>query len=381
MSKYSPRAVARQWLAGPLPPDVSVSLDRLARADDVQYIAVMPDVHLSHDVCTGIVLATKRVLYPSAVGNDIGCGMAAIRFQCDAGILADEASAARLLGGLCRTVPTIRHSRLTLKDELPEALQLARLSHPRLEKLKTRDGRVEFATLGRGNHFIEFQADDEGCLWLMVHSGSRAIGQAITAHHVGHARPSTTSLAYLDADSEAGRAYLDDVHWACRYANESRREMMQAVAGLVADLFGVQADTDSIVCCEHNHVRREVHFGEELWVHRKGAISAREGEPGIIPGSMGTPSYHVEGRGAAEAFCSSSHGAGRCKSRSEAFKTISTDEFYRQMKHVWFDHRMAGKLRDEAPSAYKDIHAVMRAQRALTRILRRLRPMLSYKGA
>lgn len=380
MSQSLTPAAVRRWLAGPLPRNVAQALDRLARTDDVRHVAVMPDVHLSHEVCTGTVVATKRLLYPHAVGNDIGCGMAALRFECEAAVLADERSAARLLAGLYRTVPAIRHPRATLREELPAALRDAPLSDPRLEKCKGRDGRVEFATLGRGNHFIEFQADEEGRLWLMIHSGSRALGQAITGHHLAKARPANTGLPFLDGEGEAGKQYLTDLDWACRYADESRRKMAEAVAALVAELFGIGADRDSLVSCNHNHVRREVHFGEALWVNRKGAISARDGEPGIIPGSMGTASFHVVGRGNEESLCSSSHGAGRLMSRAQAMKSVRGDDLRRQMRGVWFDHGLAGKLRDEAPAAYKDIHAVMRAQRELTRTVRRLRPILSYKG-
>ncbi len=380
MSKPLADAVVRRWLAGPLPDDVSRSLDRLAHTDDVHFLAVMPDVHLAHEICTGTVVATKRRLYPHAVGNDIGCGMAALCFPCEASILADEQSAARLLAGLYRTVPAIRHSRLTQSEKLPELLGRAPLSQPQLEKLKGRDGRVEFATLGRGNHFIELQADEEDQLWVMIHSGSRAMGQAINEIHLNKTRRANTDLPFLDAESEAGRAYLADLEWACHYADESRRAMAEAVTALMADLFGVVADRASFIGCNHNHVYREKHFGEEFWVHRKGAISAREGERGIIPGSMGTASFHVIGRGNEDSLRSSSHGAGRTMSRTQAFQTIPMSELHRQMKSVWFDQRLAGKLRDEAPSAYKDIHAVMRAQRDLTRIARKLRPILSYKG-
>jgi tRNA-splicing ligase RtcB len=214
----------------------------------------------------------------------------------------------------------------------------------------------------------------------MVHSGLRAMGQAITAHHLRLAERANTGLLFLDADSPGGQAYLRDAGWACRYAEASRRAMMDGVAVLLAELFGVTADAESVIHCNHNHVRREMHYGAECWVHRKGAVSAREGEPGIIPGSMGTASFHVTGRGHADALCSSSHGAGRRLSRSEARQAIGADDLERQLRDVWFDHRLADRLRDEAPAAYKDIHAVMRAQRDLTRIVRRLRPLLNYKG-
>jgi tRNA-splicing ligase RtcB len=263
---------------------------------------------------------------------------------------------------------------------LPDALATDALSHPSLDKLKQRDGRVQFATLGRGNHFVEFQTDHEGWLWLMVHSGSRAIGQAIATHHLRRAQPASTGLLYFEAETGTGQAYLQDLHWACRYAAASRREMMAVVADLMANLFGVAADSDSAFDCNHNHVRRETHHGEDLWVHRKGAVGAAAEEPGIIPGSMATVSFHVSGRGNGASLCSSSHGAGRRLSRTEARQTIRTIDFERQLKGVWFDHRLAHALREESPAAYKDIHAVMRAQRELTRVVRELRPLLCYKG-
>jgi tRNA-splicing ligase RtcB len=235
--------------------------------------------------------------------------------------------------------------------------------------------------VGRGSHFLEGQAVAEGWLSLRVHRGSRAIGQAISEHHLRQATPSTTGLLFLEADSEAGQAYLHDLDWASRYAEASRRAMLDAAAALVAELFGAGADGGSVIHCNHNHVRRETHLGGELWVHRKGAVSAGDDEPGIIPGSMGTPGFHVAGRGCAEALGSSSHGAGRRMSRTQALRRVRADDLERQLGDVWFDHRLAGRLRDEAPSAYKDIHAVMRAQRDLTRIVCSLRPLLSYKGA
>jgi tRNA-splicing ligase RtcB len=378
--KSSHQATLRQWLVEPLPVDVANALDRLRRTDDVCHIAVMPDVHLSKDVCTGTVLATRQRLYPQAVGGDIGCGMAALRFNGPANHLDEERAAARLLAGLYQAVPAMRHSRQTM-HELPDPLNQSGLSHAALEKLTRRDGRVQFATLGRGNHFLEFQADQEGNLWLMVHSGSRAMGQAITEHHLRQAQPANTGLLFLEAGSDAGQAYLHDLAWACRYAEESRRTMIETVSALVTELFGVAADTESIIHCNHNHLRQETHGHQELWIHRKGAVSAREDEPGIIPGSMGAASFHVGGRGDTEALCSSSHGAGRRMSRTEARQKIRATDLERQMGDVWFDHRLTDRIRDEAPEAYKDIHAVMRAQRGLTRIVRQLRPILSYKGA
>jgi tRNA-splicing ligase RtcB len=370
----------RTWLPGPMPKDVAAAVERVARAEDVRHIAIMPDVHLANDVCIGAVVATSRLLYPAAVGGDIGCGMAAIRLDREAAAIRDEAVAARILGGLYRAIPARRHTRGAAKERLPEELDERPLSDPRLERLKRSDGQLELATLGSGNHFVELQADDEGALWVMLHSGSRAMGQAIRDHHAARASPRGGGLAALDADSDDGRAYLADMEWALLYADVSRRRMIDAVLGVLGAALGAAADAGSYRSCHHNHVRRETHGGEALWVHRKGAIFAGEGAPGVIPGSMGSPSFHVEGRGADEALTSSSHGAGRVMSRAEARRRITARTLRKELSGVFFDHRLERELVDEAPSAYKDIGEVMRAQRELTRIVRRLRPVLCFKG-
>lgn len=369
------------WLTEPLGHDVAASLQRLSEADDVQRMAVMPDVHLAGDVCIGTVLATSTLLYPAAVGSDIGCGMAAIAFDTDAEVLNSETAAATVLADLYRYVPANRHRRATMPHALPDELLAKPLSSPHLEAAKQRDARVQFGSLGRGNHFLEFQADQSGRLWLMVHSGSRGVGQMISSRHQRHCQTTSTGLAFLEADSPVGADYLNDVEWASQYAEQNREAMLTAAAGIMSNRFGAIADPDSLMQSNHNHVRRESHEGRQLLVHRKGAQSAREGEPGIIPGSMGTSSCHVTGRGNVESLHSSSHGAGRRLSRTEAKKSVTSKSLHRQMRSVWFDHNVASGLRDEAPSVYRDIHAVMRAQSDLTRIERELRPILSYKGA
>jgi tRNA-splicing ligase RtcB len=372
----------RSWLTKPLSSDVAQSIERLCRADDVRQVAVMPDVHLANEVCVGVAMATQRLVYPAAVGSDIGCGMAAIGFDADAGLLANERAAGRVLAGMYRLIPSIKHPREAVPETLPVCVQDAALSDPRLEKLKDRDGRFQFGTLGRGNHFVELQADEQDRLWLMVHSGSRGMGQAITAHHLKKAREEgqIDKLVRFDAESPAGQAYLNDVAWAVGYAEQNRLAIIAAVEQLLVELFDVVVDRESLIHSSHNHVRRESHEGQDYWVHRKGALSAASGEPGVIPGSMGSASFHVVGRGEESALTSSSHGAGREFSRGEASKKINVRRLEREMHGVWFDHRHAALLRDEAPSAYKDIHVVMRAQRELTRIERQLRPLLSYKG-
>jgi tRNA-splicing ligase RtcB (3'-phosphate/5'-hydroxy nucleic acid ligase) len=371
--------VIRSWAESPLPEGVATALERLARSDDVRRIAVMPDVHLASDVCVGTVVATSRSLYPAAVGGDIGCGVAAVAFDGAATALDDERAAAAVLAGLYRAIPLVRHARKRA-PELPADLAVQALSAPRLEALKCSEGSLQLGTLGRGNHFVELQADETGRLWLMLHSGSRAMGQAIRDHHLACCRPARSGLGLLDAESREGADYLRDMEWAIRYAHASRRVMARAASEVVASALGLETLPESLVSCNHNHVRRETHDGETLWVHRKGAIAAGLGEPGLIPGSMGTASYHVEGRGVAAALASSAHGAGRRLSRTDARHAVSARDVARQMKGVWFDHRIASGLREEAPSAYKDIASVLRAEAELVRIVRRLRPVLSFKG-
>jgi tRNA-splicing ligase RtcB len=374
-----PPIIPKMWLAEPLSAEVQTSIHRMARAAGVEHIAVMPDVHLSHQVCVGLVIGTSDRIYPQAVGSDIGCGMAAVGFDSSADVLRDARHGASLLQSLYKTIPIIRHQKHRTAAPMPQHLATMELSTSALNRHR-RDAEVEFATLGRGNHFLEFQADQEDRLWLMIHSGSRGIGQAIRDFHVRHAGGSDNDLVALTADEPAGLAYLHDMNWARQYAGASRRAMIDAVARLVHQRFAIDADEHSLIECDHNHVQRERHAGRDLWAHRKGATQAADGMPGVIPGSMGTCSFHTKGRGHPDSLCSSSHGAGRALSRTEARQRISASAVVQQMRGIWFDPRLASHLREEAPAAYKNVEQVMRAQRDLTRIVRRLRPLLVYKG-
>lgn len=370
-----------KWLTAPLDEKISNAVARLSRSEGVVHMAIMPDVHLSGEVCIGTVIATDSQLYPQAVGNDIGCGMTTIGFDCKVQELFTDTSAANIFEELYRLIPSNRHSRLTAKKELPAHLQNHLLSDSKLEKSKTRDGRVQFGTLGRGNHFLEFQGDEDDMLWVTVHSGSRGMGQQIANHHLSKPPKTKSGLLFFEATSTEGQAYIKDHQWACSYAEANRMEMIERVKELLKQLFNINALESTLFSCDHNHVRKESHFGEELFVHRKGSLSARPDEPGIIPGSMGSPTFHTQGRGCEESLCSSSHGAGRQLSRGEARRKITINSLHKQMKGVWFDHRMSKILVDEAPSSYKNINSVMRAQKTLTRIIRKLNPILNYKGA
>lgn len=372
-------APLRTWLAVPMEADVSKAVENLRRAPDVQQVAVMPDVHLAADVCIGVVIATSSLIYPQAVGGDIGCGMLAVATDLDATALNNPRVAGQLLSQLRRVVPARRHNR---RDAVSQPGDLAglKLSHPRLESFRRDEGALEFATLGSGNHFLEIQADDDGRLWLMVHSGSRVIGQAIRNHHLERAHAVTNRLRALDAKSDSGAEYLHDVSCARCYAEASRRSIAEAFNRMLATTLGAHFRWETVITTDHNHVSFERHGGRDLWVHRKGAMPARLGQQGALPGSMGTVSFHVEGRGEEAALCSSAHGAGRALSRTAAREKVTERELRRQMAGIWYDFRLSESLCDEAPSAYKDIRAVLRAQRDLVKVIRTLRPVLNYKG-
>ncbi len=373
-------APIRTWLAAPMDHDVSEATKRLRRAPDVQQIAVMPDVHLSADVCIGVVVATSHLIYPQAVGGDIGCGMLAVGLDLGAAALDVPRVAGQVLADIGRAVPARRRNRREIVSQ-PGHLVSDTLSHASLESVRRNEGAIEFATLGSGNHFIEIQSDEDGRLWLMVHSGSRVLGQAIRDHHLARAQPVDNRLRMLDTKSDAGIEYLHDASFARRFADASRRAMVEEVGQVLARRLGAHVCWETAITTDHNHVSLERHGGRDLWVHRKGAMSARTGESGVLPGSMGSLSFHVEGRGHEEALCSSAHGAGRALSRTAARGKVTERELRRQMEGVWYDFRLTGRLLDEAPSAYKDIRAVLKAQKELVKVTRTLRPVLNYKGA
>jgi len=365
-----------QWLPSPSPPDVVEALERLRRVPDVVHVAVMPDVHLAHEVCIGVATATTRTLLPEAVGGDIGCGITAARFDLAADVLRGRDEARRVMQGLDARIPAKRHHKRH-RPEVP--IVSAELSAPALERKRRRQAAAQAGTVGRGNHFVELQSDEGGRLWVMVHSGSRGMGPAIRDFHLARASKRGVLLS-LDAESPEGQAYLADHQWAARYAVANRALMVSAVGDVLASVCGGATIEESFVC-SHNHVAQQRALGATLWVHRKGVISAAKGELGVVAGSMGAPSYHVVGRGIERALNSCSHGAGRRLSRSEARLRIREDELVKQMTGVWFDNRRARKLVGEAPGAYKDIAKVMRAQRELVRIERSVYPLLSFKGS
>jgi len=380
MRKEESHAPIRSWASERLSVEIRRSLDRLARSDDVRHIAVMPDIHLGRDVCIGTAFATSKLLYPDAIGGDIGCGMAAVALDAFRSDVSPE-RAQQLHRAIRNAVPIQRQraeAAETLADLVPPS---DALSLPPLQSLANAEGSHQIGTLGTGNHFLELQHDDaEERIWLMVHSGSRGLGQAIRAAHVGNADRSRSGLMYLDVTTPAGAAYLRDMQWARRFAAASRRAMLQAVGAAARELFGWRPLDETFFDCDHNHINEEEHFRAPMFIHRKGAMAAWPDQAGIVPGSMAAPSFHVTGRGVPDALCSSAHGAGRAMSRSEARSRVSRRRLMQELHDVYVDPRTVGGLREEAPSAYKDIHAVMKAQRKLVRVRRFLIPLLTYKG-
>jgi tRNA-splicing ligase RtcB len=365
------------WLAeSKLPAKVRENVENLSRSEDVRHVAIMPDVHLGRLINNGSVAATSDLVYPQAVGSDIGCGLSAISFSGTSECLRHERHALTIIKELYRQVPAFKQRGGRV---LPEALAAQPLSHDSLIKNSLREGALQLGTLGSGNHFVELQSDDSGVLWLMVHSGSRAMGQVISDFHLARAADSVTGLKYLDSREESGRGYLNDMRWAIQYATLNRLAIMARTAEMLEAHFGLAANEDSYLDSPHNFARRESHFGKEFIVHRKSTISAKPGETGLIAGSMGTPSFIVRGLGLAASLCSSSHGAGRALSRTEARNRITPDAMERQLGSVHCDKRNLASLCDEAPGAYRDIRDVMRAQHDLTRQVLRLTPLLNFK--
>ena len=250
--------IVNKWVSHRLNPDVQRSLNRMSQAPDVQYLAIMPDVHLATDVCIGTVLATKSIVYPAAVGGDIGCGILAIELLADPQQFADERAAVELLSELYRVIPRNRHQTETMPERIDNELLDWKLSDARLEKMKHRDARVQLGTLGRGNHFLEFQSDVDGKLWLMIHSGSRSMGQLITAHHLAIASGEPKrKLVGLDCTNPSGQAYLKDMQWARKYAELNRLAMMNATLKMLFLNWGLEANRQSLVHTDHNHVARD----------------------------------------------------------------------------------------------------------------------------
>lgn len=358
------------------------------------HIAAMPDVHAGIGATVGSVIPTRRAIIPAAVGVDIGCGMNAVRLSLAAEQLPD--SLRRVRNAIEAAVPVgfdmhaervVPASTVTALDRGLERI-VAR--HPGIAKMVRNLPQTwtrQLGTLGGGNHFIELCLDEDGRVWVMLHSGSRGIGNAIGRYFIQLAKKDMErhiknlpdrDLAYFEEGAEHFDDYVDAVHWAQDYALHNRREMMRLIVEALARVLPPFELTREAINCHHNYVARETHYGAEVYVTRKGAIRAGAGELGIIPGSMGARSYIVRGKGSAESFDSCAHGAGRRMSRTEAKRRFKTADLEAQTEGV--ECRKDKGVLDEIPGAYKDIDTVMAQQADLVEVVHTLRQVVCVKG-
>jgi tRNA-splicing ligase RtcB len=363
------------------------------------HVAVMPDVHWGMGATVGSVIPTVGAIIPAAVGVDIGCGMMAVKTSIRAEHLPD--SLAEIRSDIEAAAPHGRTDNGGRNDvgawqADPPALAAAKWAelepgyaavvekHPKAAHPR---GLGHLGTLGTGNHFIELCLDEDGALWVMLHSGSRGVGNKFGTYFIERAKHEMRrwfinlpdqDLAYFPEGSDGFIDYIRAVSWAQKYARANREVMMAQVLGALARRFPDLAASETAVNCHHNYVARERHFGKDVFVTRKGAVRAGEGELGIIPGSMGAKSFIVRGKGEAQSFCTCSHGAGRAMSRNEAKRRFTVEDHVRATAGV--ECRKDAEVIDETPMAYKDIDAVMAAQADLVEIVHTLRQVVCVKG-
>lgn len=362
-----------------------------------KHIAVMPDVHLGRGSTIGSVIPTIGAIIPAAVGVDIGCGMIAAQTSLTAKDLPDNLQAIRT--AIEQAVPHGKtHGRRDKGAwyDAPEQVNCAwktlaerfKKITDKYPKLERTNNRLHLGTLGTGNHFIEICLDQADRVWFMLHSGSRGVGNAIGSLFIELARLDmrehiadlpNRNLAYLKEGTKYYDDYVEAVNWAQDFAKINRELMMQSVIQAVKNVITKPFETHlEAVNCHHNYVQKEQHFGQQVLVTRKGAVSAQKGQLGIIPGSMGAKSYIVRGLGNEDAFCSCSHGAGRTMSRTKAKKMFTIEDQIRATAGV--ECRKDADVIDEIPMAYKDIDAVMEAQNELVEVLHTLKQVICVKG-
>lgn len=358
------------------------------------HIAVMPDVHIGKGATVGSVIPTKDALIPSAVGVDIGCGMNAIRLSIKGSQLPDNLGKIRLsleqkvpVGFNCHQSISVKMSTLD-----PLAIRLKKITdkHKGLTKMLRNFDRTwakQLGTLGGGNHFIELCVDENDDVWVMLHSGSRGIGACIGEYFITLAKKECETrlgfipdreLSYFALGSQSFDDYMEAVQWAQDYAFENRREMMRLILNVLKNELPHFVPTKEAINCHHNYVSQETHFDSQVYITRKGAISAYDGELGIIPGSMGAKSYIVKGKGNSESFCSCSHGAGRRLSRGKAIRSFTLDDLKTQTAGI--ECRKDKGIMDEIPQAYKDIDTVMANQNDLVEVVHTLKQVMCIKG-
>ena len=365
-----------------------------------KWIAVMPDVHLGKGATIGSVVPTIDAVIPAAVGVDLGCGMMAAKTTLSASQLPDSLTALR--SEIEKKVPhgsspKLRSGRdkgswanvptdvTNAWEHLHQGFKKLCAKYPFLENTNNMN---QLGTLGSGNHFIEICLDESNAVWVMLHSGSRGIGNRIGTHFIEQAKKDMErwhihlpdkDLAYIPEGSDKFQDYVEAVAWAQDFAETNREVMMARTLQAMRDVLKIPFEAHvEAVNCHHNYISREHHYGKDVWVTRKGAVSARKGEMGIIPGSMGAKSFIVRGLGNEESFCSCSHGAGRVMSRAEAKRRVSIKEHLQATAGV--ECRKDADVIDETPSAYKPIENVMSAQSDLVEIVHTLKQVLCVKG-
>jgi tRNA-splicing ligase RtcB len=358
------------------------------------HVAAMPDVHLGIGATVGSVIPTVRAIIPAAVGVDIGCGMIASRLSLTGNDFSEK-KLNSIFNQIGRDVPVgfeqhgDREVRSHAAKKFEKGLKKILQGHPGIQKRvgKKSSWAHQLGSLGGGNHFIELCLDESGRAWVMLHSGSRGIGNAIGTYFIELAKRDfeksqavlpDRDLAYFPEGAAHFADYVEAVGWAQDYARVNRTEMMELVLDALRRHLPSFEVTGQAVNCHHNYVERERHFGADVWLTRKGAISAAAGELGIIPGSMGARSYIVRGKGNADSFNSCAHGAGRRMSRTMAQKTFSIDDLKKQTEGV-VCRKDKGVL-DEIPGAYKDIDQVMANQADLVEVVHTLKQVLCVKG-
>lgn len=398
------RVAIKSWCKD-LEPDALQQAANLAAHPVIDmHVALMADCHIGYGMPIGGVIACRDAVIPNAVGVDIGCGMGAV----ETSLTVDEIGEAREIRGIINAIKLLipvgegkRHAKAKswygfaeyedeIANDVPDWFDRSKLDHDR----------KNLGTLGGGNHFIEIQASEDDRIWLMLHSGSRNLGYRIASYYNKLAIELNSKdrvelpckdLAFLSTDSKEGQNYIRDMNFALRYASENRAKMMAVTKTVMAEHFADIKFAEEINI-HHNYAAYERHFGHDVWIHRKGATSARKGELGIIPGSMGASSCIVRGLGNPESFNSCSHGAGRKMGRMQASRLLTLEECDRAMEGIVFDRwgkvggfgrkKAKGATYDfgEAPQAYKDIDAVIRSQLDLIEPLVKLRPLGVIKG-
>jgi len=353
-----------------------------------KHIALMPDCHQGYGMPIGGVLATKGVIIPNAVGVDIGCGMCAVKTSLNT---IDFVKLKEIINEIRKVIPLgFKHQKIKQNVNLLPSLD--KIHEEGIVHREFENAREQVGTLGGGNHFIEIQKGSDNHIWIMIHSGSRNIGYkvadyynklAISLNNKWHSPvPTKYNLAFLPLDSQEAKCYIKEMQYCIDFALCNRTLMMNNIIEIFHEIFpGKSFSTEPMINIAHNYARAEIHYNTNVIVHRKGATSAKKGEIGIIPGSQGTKSYIVKGKGNKESFCSCSHGAGRLMGRKQAQKHLDLKKEIKFLNEQNIIHSIKSKKDlDEAPSAYKNINNVIRNQKDLVDIVIKLTPLAVIKG-